>query len=172
VESGQWVEPLEQRLDAYLEEWIAGQLKPSTLSSYRKNIRLHVTPYLVATPVAKLTGSAVDRWMRVLEASGRPNGSGGRSPRTVRYLFTILRSVLGDAVKQGRLADNPHRPVTPPSVSEARPPEMQAWTAAELRRFLDWAEVRDGPALARRRPRRRPAAGPPQRRPGQGPRRR
>src|SRR3954454_8492163 len=50
VESGAWVEPSKQRLDAYLAEWIAGQrLSASTLSSYRKNIRLHMNPYLGET---------------------------------------------------------------------------------------------------------------------------
>ncbi len=148
VETGRWVDPSDQRLDAYLQEWIAGQrLKPSTLSSYRKNIRLHIDPHLGATPVAKLTGSAVDRWMRVLEASGRADGTGGLSPRAVRYVFTILRSALSDAVKQGQRAVKPTDRSTPPSVSEARPPELQAWTAAELRRFLDRVEAQD-PDLA------------------------
>jgi hypothetical protein len=39
------VEPAEVRLDAYLAEWIEGRrLETSTLSSYRKNIRLHIDP--------------------------------------------------------------------------------------------------------------------------------
>jgi len=61
----------------------------------------------------------------------------------VRYVYTILRSALSHAVKQGRLAVNPTDRSTPPSPSEARPPEMQAWTAAELGRFLGWAEAYD-----------------------------
>jgi integrase len=143
-EVGEWVEPSKQRLDAYLAEWIQGQrLSPSTLASYRKNIRLHIGPHLGAQPIARLTGSAVDAWMRQLEVSGRADGQGGLSARTVRYLFTILRSALGDAVKHGRLAVNPTDRSTAPSPSEARPPEMQAWTASELRRFLHWAEAQD-----------------------------
>src|SRR4051812_6239912 len=42
---------------------------------------------------------------------------------------------------------NPTDRSTPPSPSQARPPEMQAWTAGELGRFLCWAEARD-PDLA------------------------
>jgi hypothetical protein len=61
VEMGEWVQPSRQRLDAYLAEWIQGQrLSPATLASYRKNIRLHIDPYLGAQPVARLTGPAVD----------------------------------------------------------------------------------------------------------------
>jgi hypothetical protein len=61
------------------------------LASYRKNVRLHVAPYLGATPMDRLTGTAVDAWMRTLEASGRVDGQGGLSPRTVRYVFTTPR---------------------------------------------------------------------------------
>jgi integrase len=144
AETGAWVEPSKQRLDAYLTEWVSGQrLSASTLASYRKNIRLHIDPYLGETPLARLTGAAVDAWMRRLETSGRADGQGGLSARTVRYVYTILRSALGDAVKRGRLSVNPTDRSTPPSPSEARPPEMQAWTAAELGRFLRWAEGRD-----------------------------
>jgi integrase len=85
--------------------------------------------------------------MRQLEASGRADGAGGLSARTVRYVFTILRAALGDAVRQGRLAVNPTDRSTAPSPSEARPPEMQAWTAPELARFLRWADAQD-PDLA------------------------
>src|SRR3954452_294897 len=145
---GEWVEPSKQHLDAYLAEWIQGQrLSPSTLSSYRKNIRLHIDPYLGAQPVARLTGPMVDAWMRKREASGRADGQGGLSARTVRYVYTILRSALSDAVKRGRLSVNPTDRATPPSPSEARPPEMQAWTAPELGRFLRWAAAQD-PDLA------------------------
>jgi integrase len=113
------------------------------LASYRKNIRLHIDPHLGAQPVARLTGSMVDAWMRKLVASGRADGQGGLSARTVRYVYTILRSALGDSVKRGRLSVNPTDRATPPSPSEARPPEMQAWTAAELSRFLAWADAQD-----------------------------
>ena len=144
VEMGEWVEPSKQRLDAYLAEWVQGQrLSPSTVSSYRKSIRLHIDPYLGAVPIARLTGTAVNAWMRTLETSGRADRRGGLSARTVRYVYTILRAALADAVKHGRLSVNPTNRSTPPSPSEARPPEMQAWTARELGRFLRWAEECD-----------------------------
>ncbi|WP_164704547.1 tyrosine-type recombinase/integrase [Blastococcus litoris] len=144
AEIGQWVPPSNQRLDAYLEDWIQGQrLSPSTVASYRKNIRLHIDPHLGSGQVARLTGPMVDIWMRKLESSGRADGTGGLSARTVRYVFTILRSALSDAVKHGRFPANPTDRSTPPSPSEARPPEMQAWTAVELGRFLRWAAAYD-----------------------------
>ena len=144
VEKGEWVQPSKQSLGDYLSEWLDGQrLAPSTLSSYRKNVRLHVDRHLGRTQLDRLTALSIDIWMRKLEASGRADGTGGLSARTVRYVFTILRSALGDAVKHGHLAVNPTDRCSPPSPSQARPPEMQAWTATELTRFLSWAEKRD-----------------------------
>jgi integrase len=123
--------------------WVDGQrLAPATLASYRKNIRLHIDPYLGATRVDRLTATAVDAWMRQLEAARRADGQGGLSACTVRYVFTILRAALADAVKQGRLARNTDRS-SPLSPSQARPPEMHAWTAPELARFLRWADEHD-----------------------------
>src|SRR3954465_13911714 len=81
--------------------------------------------------------------MRRPEESGRADGRGGLSPRTGRYVFPILPSAFGDAVRHGRLAVNPTDRSTPPTPSQARPPEMHAWTASELARFLRWAEAHD-----------------------------
>ncbi len=55
--------------------------QPFDVASYRKNIRLHIHPYLGAQPVARLTGAAVDAWMRQLEASGRADGQGGQGAK-------------------------------------------------------------------------------------------
>ncbi len=85
--------------------------------------------------------------MRKPEASRRADGQGGPSAQTVRNVITILRSALGDAVREGRLAVNPTDRSTAPSPSEARPPEMQAWTPPELARFLRRADAQD-PDLA------------------------
>ena len=42
---GELVDPSKQPLGAYLDEWAAGlRLAPSTVASYRKNIRLHIKP--------------------------------------------------------------------------------------------------------------------------------
>jgi hypothetical protein len=59
----------------------AQRLGASTLASYRKNIRLHIDPYLGEITLSRLTGAAVDVWMRKLEVSGRVDGRGGLSAR-------------------------------------------------------------------------------------------
>jgi len=143
ADRGEWVDPSREQLAAYLEKWIKGQrLRPSTLASYRKNIRLHIAPQLGSIPLRRLTGTQINAWLRDLEKSGRADGTGGLSARTTRYVYTILRSALTDAVRDGMLAANPTDRATPPSAAEAKPPEMHCWTAAQLRAFLGWSTER------------------------------
>ncbi|MDX6307176.1 MAG: hypothetical protein QOI06_222 [Nocardioidaceae bacterium] len=128
----------------YLAEWLDGLRKePSTVSSYRKNVRLHLTPHIGALRLEQLTGTRLTKLYRQLETSGRVDGQGGLSPRTVRYVHTIVHSALGAAVRTGLLARNPADKADPPSAKSAASPEMRYWSAEELRGFLDWSAARD-----------------------------
>ena len=140
---GEWVNPSRQPTGEYLLTWLDGlRLAPSTVASYRKNMRLHVLPYIGAVPLASLTSARIAALYRQLEAAGRADHRKGEglSSRTVRYVATILGAALAEAVAAGMLARNPADPqrAKPPTAKEARPPETHPWTAAQLRAFLDW----------------------------------
>jgi integrase len=139
---GELVDPSRQPLGAYLDEWAAGlRLAPSTVASYRKNIRLHIVPALGTVPLNKLTTEQIDRLYRDLERGGRADHRAGEglSPRTTRYVHTILSAALGAAVKTRRLARNPAADASPPTARQAKAPEMHPWTAGQLAAFLGWA---------------------------------
>ncbi len=139
---GELVDPSRQPAGAYLDEWAAGlRLAPSTIASYRKNIRLHIAPALGTVPLAALTTERVDRLYRELERGGRADHRAGEglSPRTVRYIHTILSAALRAAVKTRRLARNPAADASPPTAKQAKAPEMHPWTAGQLAAFLGWA---------------------------------
>ena len=75
----------------------------------------------------------------LLREGGR---DGGLSPRSVQYVHAILRKALDDAVAWGVLARNPADRATAPTqtaVNRARI-EMQTWSPAELRIFLEHVE--------------------------------
>ncbi len=149
VDKGEWVDPSTEPLGKYLDTWAAGlRLADSTVASYRKNIRLHIKPYLGAIPLASLTSGKIDALYRTLETSGRRDAKGeltgkGLSARTVRYIHHILRSALRAAVdaEPGLLVKNPADKAKPPTAKEAKPPEMDPWSAAQLRVFLDWSKT-------------------------------
>jgi integrase len=62
---------------------------------------------------------------------------GGLSPRTVRYIATILHRAFKDAVRWGRLARNPVDASDPPKASAHQTPERMPWTAEQATIFLD-----------------------------------
>ncbi len=68
--------------------------------------------------------------------AGRPPGL---KPRTVRYIHTILHAALRDALRWNRVARNVADAATPPPLSATRRARPPAWTADELRGFLEYA---------------------------------
>ena len=140
-DQGSYTDPSRQPLGAYLADWLDGlQLAPSTVASYRKNVRLHIAPHLGQVPLAQLTPAMLTKLYRDLEKSGRADGQGGLSARTVRYIATILSAALRDAVEGGQLAVNPVTKSKPPTSKQAKSPEFHPWTAAQLSTFLAWAK--------------------------------
>jgi integrase len=62
----------------------------------------------------------------------------GLSPRTVRYVHTILHAALKDALRWNLVARNVADAATPPSAAAVRSHRPKAWTAEQLRAFLDY----------------------------------
>ena len=115
----------------------ARDLDPWT--SYRSNIERHVVPRLGGRELRQLGASHLNVLYSELLDDGRCDGAGGLSPRSVRYIHTILHRALRDAVRWGKLPRNPAEMADPP---RSRAPEMKTWTQkGELRRFL--ASVED-----------------------------
>jgi integrase len=146
VRRGDHVVPKRTTLAEWLDQWLAGlQLAPSTTSSYAKNVRLHIKPHLGQLQLQHLTGARISGLYRQLEAGGRQDHLAGQglSPRTVRYVHTILKAALADAVDQGVLATNPAAKAKPPSARAAQSPEIHPWTGTQLRTFLTWCRDTD-----------------------------
>jgi Phage integrase, N-terminal SAM-like domain len=142
VAESRFVPPQRVTVGEWLDTWLETlQLAPSTVASYRRNVRLHLRPALGSIPLQQLTGPRISALYRELEQSGRRDlRGGGLSPRTVRYVHTILKAALREAIEQGLRTDNPADRARPPSTTAAKPPEMHAWTGPQLASlFLAWA---------------------------------
>lgn len=137
------------RFSAWLAGWLDGlRLAPSTKASYRKNVRLHVVPYVGDVPLASVSSARLTALYTELAASGRRNHKGERTgqplaARTVRYIGTIVGAALGAAVaaEPPLLLRNPAAKAKPPTAKEAAPPEMHPWSAGQLSAFLAWSAV-------------------------------
>ena len=126
LDRGTYVEPSRQTLSEYLVEWLEAirtRVRPSTWESYQRNVRTHITPVIASTRLQDISAATLNRFYADLLTSGRADGKGGLSPRTVRYIHTILRKALHDAVRWNRLARNVADTADPPS---PRPPSQQA----------------------------------------------
>lgn len=146
LRKGTHVVPSKLTLGQWLSDWLAGlRLADSTRASYAKNVRLHVEPYVGTVPLAHLTGARLSALYRQLERSGRQDykSGAGLSPRTVRYVHTIVKAALREAVEQGLLAANPAAKARPPAAREARAPEVHPWTGPQLGAFLGWSVEQD-----------------------------
>lgn len=140
LQRGEYVTPAKQTLGSFLiDEWVPSvkvSVRPSTWTSYRRTVELHVVPHLGFVQLQRLAPGQLNALYSKLLAEGRANGPGGLSPRSVRYVHAVIHRALNDAVRWNRIARNPATAAEPPrprSDSQA----ITTWTRQQLRAFLD-----------------------------------
>jgi len=139
LDEGRYVAADKVTVGEYLEqEWlpaVALRVRPTTRAQYRQLLTLHVIPRIGAVRLQELRARHLEALYGELLASGRRNGVGGLSPKTVRLTHTALRAALGEATRRARVQRNVALEVrvAPGHV------EAPAWTKAQLRDFLGHA---------------------------------
>ena len=113
AEREQGVRPRDNRLTvaAFLEDWLAGhrqRIRPRTFESYTAAVRLYVAPAIGDVPLSKLQPEHVARMVAGLSARGN------LSPTTVRYAYSVIRTGLGQALRQGKVIRNVATLTDPP----------------------------------------------------------
>lgn len=127
-----------QSLGQFAQSWLDSLptrgLRTTTIACYRTSITAHLLPSLGRMPLRRLTAMHLNQLYGQLVTSGRSDGRGGLSPRSVRLVHSIVRRMLADAVRWGSVAENVALVADPP---RSRPlSAMRVWSAEELRRFL------------------------------------
>lgn len=157
MNTGTWVQPSAVTLGEYAERWLAlaeGRLKPSTWTSYKTKLTVHVLPTLGRVPLQDLTPDALDAlYLRLLRSGKRVKGHDPAplSARSVKYTHIIIKAMLSDAVRKGLLTRNPADFATPPTpkASSAGVAGHATWSAQQVAVFLDHTqEHRYGPIWA------------------------
>jgi integrase len=117
-------------VERFAEHWlthvIGPRLRPSTLSSYRETLRLHILPTLGRMNLRSLTPTHV----RTLLANKAADGLGRRS---AQIIHSTLRTMLSEAMREELIERNVATVVRPPSIEQV---EVQPWSTAEASRFL------------------------------------
>lgn len=146
IEEGSPAEPSKQTLGEFLDDWLLAvrpRLKASTWASYQLNIERHIKPRLGSVRVPKLTSVQLEAFYAELLESGRTDGKGGLSPKTVNYIHTIIHGALESGVRKLGLSRNVAAFADAPKKSRRI---MKCWSAEELRSFL--IGTRDDPLNA------------------------
>jgi integrase len=103
LQTGTYVETNNLTLAEYLMHWFKTycetNLAPKTLHSYQSEIYRHIIPGIGSIPLEKLTPLHLQSYYSQQLISGRLDGKGGLSPRTVLYQHRILREALKHACR-------------------------------------------------------------------------
>ncbi len=97
---------LEQLCTLWLEAKKSG-LKLSTYVKYSNTIRLHILPHLGKKQAKDLTQAELEQYAGRLLSSGRTDGTGGLSGKTVRDILSLLHSILEFAQEKDLIDEIP-----------------------------------------------------------------
>jgi len=140
VDHGTYVVPDRRTFGTYLErEWlpaVKSRLRASTLDSYTRNIRLHISPELGHLQLQSLTSAHLNCFYAEKLEYGRLDARGGLSPKSVRHLHGVIRKSLADALRWNLVQRNVADSADPPRL-RAHGADIKTWSAAELGAFLD-----------------------------------
>jgi integrase len=128
---------LGQLLDAWLKECERLDLSPTTMATYRAQIKQTIRPRLGRVSLNRLTSKHLDDLYGAMKAAGQ-------SPKTIRNHHAILSSALHQAVRWGWVRDNVAEMAKPPRVSQRR---VTSPSVEVVRSIIVAAEKKD-PRLA------------------------
>lgn len=141
IDAGIFLRPskitLAEFLDRWLKDYVHPNMSPRTAECYEHIVRTHLIPSLGQLPLSQLRPEHLQRYYTEKLSSGRKDGKGGLSARTVRYHHATLHDALKYAIKWDLLARNPADATDPPI---AKRHEMKVMTEDEVQKFLEAAK--------------------------------
>jgi len=135
MKNGTAVDPSRMTVAAFLERWIEhmqGQVSPRSHERYAELCRKNLAPLLGGLALTKLQPAHISAAYAKALTSGRRDGQGGLSARTVTHMHRVLREALQQAVRWQLLARNPADAVKPPKVERKQMSVLDAQATAEL----------------------------------------
>jgi integrase len=117
--SGNYIELSKETVAAFLERWLAdikSRVSPRTHERYAELVRKNIVPVLGATALKELRAAQISTAYAEALATGRRDGKGGLSTRSVVHIHRVLKQALGQAVQWEMITKNPCAGVKPPKV--------------------------------------------------------
>lgn len=134
---GTYILPSSTPFEKFISEWIESykyNIKQTTYESYKETIKNHIIPELGDYTLHTLRPSHLKALYSRKLKSGRADGKpGGLSNRSVKYIHTILRLALQQALEDELVSRNIAKAVTPPKVPR---PQIKYWEWGKAKAFL------------------------------------
>jgi len=135
LNAGTHVDLTRETVSAFLDRWLEhmqGQVSSRSHERYTELARKNLAPLLGALALSKLQPAHISQAYAKALASGRRDGTGGLSARTVGHMHRVLHEALQQAVVWRLLANNPAAFVKPPKVQRAEMKTYDLQQTAEL----------------------------------------
>jgi len=140
LDQGTYVKPNKLALGEWLLEWcntyVAMHTTPRTQESYGSVVRHHLIPALGTVPLNGLRPQQLQDYYSRALSTGRVDGRGGLSARSVLYQHRILSEALSHAVSMGLLVRNVADVARPPRPGRT---QMKSLTPDDVPAFLEAA---------------------------------
>jgi integrase len=122
IKEGAYVEASKLTVGQYLLErlvqWETGiKISQKTAERYRELINNQIIPHLGNKQLQKLKAIDIEAWHNILVASGRKDGKGGISARTVGHAHRVLSKALKEAARFDLVTRNVASAERPPKVA-------------------------------------------------------
>jgi integrase len=137
LDSGTFVEPNKVTVATFLARWLAHvktQIGAASFERYREYTNV-IIPILGGVPLTRRPELISGLYSKALD-SGRRDGRGGLSPRTVHHIHTMLKQALAQACVWRAIPYNPATLVKPPKVQRK---EMKTIDTDATAKMLDAA---------------------------------
>lgn len=120
---GYYVSPNNITLSEWLYKWLRDyaelSVRPSTYISYEGYVYNHINPVMGNMPIQQITPVMIQNFYNQKFESGRIDGNGGLSPKTIRNMHNMLHQSFEQAKINGLLVANPSDgAVTPKQVKK------------------------------------------------------
>lgn len=116
---GTYIEPNKITVGEYLDRWIEHiktQVSPKTFERYSGIVTRNLKPQIGSDALLKLKPARISAAYTAALQTGRHDGEGGLSPRTVGHMHRVLKQALQQAVRWEVIHRNPVDAVRPPKL--------------------------------------------------------
>jgi len=140
LDTGTFMKPGKVTVGEYLDQWLMdyrATIAPNTAQTYEFFIERHIKPAIGQLPLTSLKPEHLQRLYSNKLSSGRCNGSGGLSGRSVRYIHVTMHRALKSAARLGMVSRNAADSVDAPGVEHH---EMRTMCEDDIQAFLETAK--------------------------------